>query len=336
MEKILEKLCSVNSPSSSEEEIVKEIVKMLPKSCKTQIDNLGNLIVFKNPKNEEEKKVVITANLDEDGLMVTKINEDGSLNFQPLGNLKNSNCLIGSVVSLNNKLDGIIVTKPVHLQTKKERENQTKFEDLLIETGCKTKKEAETFIKLGDVLNFKNNFKKINENCYKSNFIGDMACCSVLIKLLQSETNFSFTAVFIAKEKAISNSSKTAAYFVKPALAITLKPFNIIKNKDYKLENKILAPIYEEKLKHNENLVNLLEETAKENKIPLEKLVLKNFSNVTALNIASSCSGVKTISLHIPYKKYHPNATIKKDNILNMFTLTQAFLEKINNFNFSS
>ena len=55
-----------------------------------------------------------------------------------------------------------------------------------------------------------------------------------------------------------------------------------------------------------------------------------------AFTIASSCNGVKTISLHIPYKKYHPNATIKKDNILNMFTLTKAFLEKINNFNFSS
>ncbi len=88
--------------------------------------------------------------------------------------------------------------------------------------------------------------------------------------------------------------------------------------------------------KFNENILNLLEETAKENKISLEKLVLKNSSNETALNIASSCNGVKTISLHIPYKKYHPNATIKKENILNMFTLTKAFLEKINNFNFSS
>lgn len=335
MEKILKKLCEVSSPSSNEEEILKEIVKMLPKSCKTHKDNTGNLIVFKNPKNDEEKKIVLTANLDEYGLMITKINDDGSLKFQPLSELQNSNCLIGSAVSLNNKLDGMVVTKPIHLQTKKEKENPTDLKDLLIEIGCNTKKEAESLVKLGDVFSFKNNFEKINENCYKSNFIGDMACCAVLIKLLQSETNFSFTAIFIVKEKAVSNSSKTAAYFVKPAMAITLKPFNIIKTKDYSFENKLLVPVYENKLKQNEELLNLLTKIAKENKILIEKLILKSSNNTTALNITSSCGGVKTAALHIPYKKYLPHATIKKENILNMFTLTKALIEKIN-LNFKS
>ena len=325
MLKILKSLYKNPAVSSKEEELKKEIVNMLPDDCEFYEDCLGNLIVKKNANSKTNEKVIFTANLDENGLMVTKITEDGSVLFSIVGNIK-TNSLIGCHVSLNNKINGIIGSKPIHLQNKKEK--KIKVEDLHIDIGCNTKKEAEKIVSVGDIFSFNNNFSEISKDCFSANSLGDRICCFVLVKLLQQTSNLNLTCVFIAKEKAILNSAKTAAYSTNPTAAIILKPFFVNNFNKVDLNSKVLCLIRDKGAIYDEQLTKNAETIAQENKIPFDKIVLDEI-NTTAKNIAASQTGVKTLTLALCCKQFGEVNVVNLENINNFLNLTIKLAEKL-------
>ena len=327
MLKILKKLYKNTAVSSKEENLKREIVNMLPDDCEFYEDYLGNLIVKKNANSKTNKKIIFTANLDENGLMVTKITEDGSVLFSTVGNIK-THSLIGCHVNLNNKINGIIGSKPIHLQNKKEK--KIKVEDLHIDIGCNSKREAEKIVRVGDIFSFNNNFSEISKDCFSANSLGDRVCCFVLIKLLQQTSNLSLTCVFIVKEKAILNSSKTAAYSTNPTTAIILKPVFTCNFCNIDLHNNVLCLIRDKGAIYDEQLIKTAETIAQKNNIPFDKIVLDKIVP-TAKNIATSQTGVKTLTLALCCKKFGEINVVNLENINNFLNLTIKLAEKLCN-----
>lgn len=321
MEEILERICKISSVCSCEEKLKKQIVNLVPKSCTILEDNLGNLIVKNNPKNKTKKNILLTANIDEQGLIITKIEEDGSLLFSPIGKITSSNLLIGETFSLNNQLDAVVGAKPIHLQTKKEKTKPLELKDLFLDIGCNSKKEAENFVKIGDIFAFKPKFEK-TLNGYKSNFLGDKICSLVLIELLRSNLNLCFTAVFVVKEKAILNSAKTAAFLQKPDIAIILKPFETNK----KNFNGVLAPVFDGTNFFNENLLKICEEVAKENKINFEKVIFKEKVNT------ANCFLEQTpliLTLAVVLNGFLKVSFCEKEDILNFIRFVENLVKRL-------
>ena len=325
MQKILENLYTNPAVSSKEEKLKKEIINMLPDDCEFYEDYLGNLIVKKNASSKTNEKVIFTANLDENGLMVTKLTEDGSVLFSIIGNIKTYS-LIGCNVVLNNKINGIIGSKPVHLQNKKEK--NIKVEDLHIDIGCNTKKEAEKIVSVGDIFSFNNNFSEISKDHFSANSLGDRVCCFVLIKLLQQTSNLNLTCIFIVKEKAILNSAKTASYSTSPTTAIILKPVFSNNFTNVNLNNKVLCLIRDKGAIYDEQLTKKAETIAQKNNIPFDKIVLDEITP-TAKNIAASQAGIKTLTLAICCKKFGEINVVNLKNINNFLNLTTKIAETL-------
>lgn len=328
MEKTLKKLCEIDAVSSCEENLKKEIISLIPKDCEFFEDNLGNLIVKKSGASNK-KRIMLTANLDEEGLIATKINEDNTFSFLPIGELE-TDPIIGSIVHFKEDIYGVINSKPIHLQTKKEKEEKTKIEDLYIDFGFEKKEEAENLIPIGSFFSFKGEFEKILENCYKSKAIGNRFCCLCLIEILKSSIDSNVVCVFLAKEKAVLNSSKTAAYVTNPDFAVILKP-NILKDNEITKEKKkaVIAPIYDGNFRYSEKLLNLAEKVAEKNKFPFEKIVF-NKKIPTSKNIASTKKGIETVLFSLPCKKFLTTEVLNLEDMENFLKFNLEFILELN------
>ena len=114
--KLLKKLCTAGS-ISGDEGSVREIIlaEIKDYADEIKIDNLGNIIVFKKGKNRAKNKLMLSAHMDEVGLMITDVTGDGFLKFDEVGGL-DRRILPGKRVYIGeNAVLGVIGIKPIHL-----------------------------------------------------------------------------------------------------------------------------------------------------------------------------------------------------------------------------
>ena len=83
---LLKKLAETNAPSGSEENVRKIISEEAGKYADDiTVDTLGNLIVRKKGPG---KRIMLTAHMDEPGVIATVIDDKGFVYFSPLGSVK--------------------------------------------------------------------------------------------------------------------------------------------------------------------------------------------------------------------------------------------------------
>ena len=112
----LKTLCRLNGVSGAEAEVRDYIYgQAKPYADSIRTDALGNLIVFKRGRRNTGSKLLLAAHMDEVGLIVTRITEEGFLKFDFVGGV-DRRVAIGKPVTLGeNRLPGIIGLKAIHL-----------------------------------------------------------------------------------------------------------------------------------------------------------------------------------------------------------------------------
>ena len=220
---LLKKLCSARSVSGDEIS-VRDIILIEIKDYvdKIKIDNLGNLIAFKKGKKPAPKKLMLSAHMDEVGLMVTDITSDGFVKFDEVGGL-DRRILPGKRVNIGkNALSGVIGIKPVHLTKGDEREAIPEISDMYIDIGADSREEAEKYVNYGDSITFDTKFTE-NDYTITSKAIDDRFGCLVLIELIKSELDYDAYFTFAVQEEVGLRGAKVAAYTVNPDYAIVVE-----------------------------------------------------------------------------------------------------------------
>lgn len=106
MKEIIKRLTEAYGPSGHEEEIRNLIRSELEDEVdEIRVDKLGNLITYK--EGSSDKKVMLAAHMDEIGLIVTHIDEDGFIRFSNVGGVS-PYILLGERVIFGNGLEGVI------------------------------------------------------------------------------------------------------------------------------------------------------------------------------------------------------------------------------------
>ena len=149
--KLLEQLCLCNGISGDEGNVRNLIINEI-KDCADDIktDNLGNLIVFKKGKKSAKSKLMVSAHMDEVGLMVTDITSDGYLKFDEVGGI-DRRVLPGKRVCVGrNGLNGVIGVKPIHLTNGDEKTAVPKMNDMYIDIGAESREDAFIFKVVGE------------------------------------------------------------------------------------------------------------------------------------------------------------------------------------------
>ncbi|MDE6261468.1 MAG: M42 family metallopeptidase [Oscillospiraceae bacterium] len=220
----LKTLCSLSGVSSREDEVRDYIRKRVePYADSIRVDALGNLIVFKRGAKPTGNKLMLCAHMDEVGLMVKSVTDEGYLKFGCVGGI-DRRILLGKRVSVGEKgIPGIIGLKAIHLTTAEERKKVPKLTDLYIDIGAKDKAEALAQVELGDVCTFVSDAVEFGDGMLKAKAIDDRVGCAVMVKLLEEELPMDCTFVFTTMEEVGTRGAFGAAFSVTPEVALVLE-----------------------------------------------------------------------------------------------------------------
>lgn len=220
---LLERLCVSNGVSGDEFEIRKLIINEITNYVdEIKTDNLGNIIVFKKGKKRAKHKLMLSAHMDEVGLMVTDITSDGYLKFDEVGGI-DKRVLLGKQVTVGaQKLNGVIGIKPVHLTKGDESNSIPSMSEMYIDIGADSADEAKKYVCIGDSVDFITDFEH-NDMTIKSKALDDRFGCYVLIELIKSEPEYDTHFVFAVQEEVGLRGAKVAAYTVDPEFAIVVE-----------------------------------------------------------------------------------------------------------------
>lgn len=338
---LLKTLTELNGTSGAEKEVRKALAKELkPFVQEISIDKIGNLIVWKNSKTPGPK-VMITAHMDEVALMITSINSDGLLKFQPVGGI-DPRILVSKPVKINS-LMGVIGAKAIHLQKPKEREKALQLEQLYIDIGAKSKEEATKHVKIGDYAYFVAETETLGEGYLKGKAFDDRVGCAILTELLKRDYPLNLVGAFTVQEEVGLRGASIAAFHVEPQLAIVLEgtvSAHMIEVEEgewvTKPGNGPAISLMDSSTLYQPKLFKQVTELAEKNGIPFQFRRGHRGGN-DAGKIHISRTGVPTIAISVPCRYIHSTASVLAEaDLKNALNLVDLILKAIpHEFSFS-
>lgn len=220
---LLKELCEINGISGDESRVARYIISKIEGHCESwTVDPMGNLLVHKKGKERAAKKVLFSAHMDEVGMLVTGITDEGYLNLTQIG--IDERVVLGRQVAVgHDAIPGVIGTKPIHLTKGDERESAVKLKDMAVDIGCTSKEEAEKLVSPGDPVYFASAFERLGEKRIKAKAIDDRFGCAVMIEMIQSELPYDCWFAFVVQEEVGLRGATAAGYTIDPDYAVVLE-----------------------------------------------------------------------------------------------------------------
>lgn len=220
MTELLKQLCLLDGISGDEGAVREFVISQIKDYCDYRVDNLGNIIAFKKGKNAPLKKVLVDAHLDEVGLIITHIEQNGFLRFKTVGGIDTSALMFRRVL-INQKVTGVIGGKPVHLCDSEDRKKLPNADNLYIDIGVTTALQAKLLVSVGDSAVLCSDFT-ISGDKILTKALDDRVGCAVLIELLKQDAEYDFYASFSVQEEVGLRGAGVAAFTVEPDAAIVI------------------------------------------------------------------------------------------------------------------
>lgn len=176
MKKILEGLTEPMGVSGDEGKIRDYIISLTPEGYWYSIDHIGNLTWY--PIGTEER-TILTAHMDEIGLMVTGHTDDNKVKFTTVGGF-DPRTLPNSQVLLKSGEYGVIGLPAPHIT--KDRDKVVAIEDLTIDIAAESKEEAEEVAPIGSTMVIISNTFSVGDTFFSRN-TDNRAGCAVLIDI---------------------------------------------------------------------------------------------------------------------------------------------------------
>jgi len=186
---LLKELILTPGVSGCEDPIRERIREKISHYGKTAVDPMGNLTLT---VGSGEKHALFVAHMDEIGLVVTHIEDDGYIRVKKVGGL-DDRVLSGRMVDIYpedslHPVPGVIGLKPPHLMKNREKEmsEAIKPEDLRVDVGTRSREETEALgvAKLSPII-LRKHFSTLANDMVTSRGLDDRLGCAALIEALE-------------------------------------------------------------------------------------------------------------------------------------------------------
>jgi len=216
MKSLIQKVVETPSPSGYEAKI-REVIRdeVAAYADEISVDAMGNLIVRKGSPAKGGKKIMLAAHMDEIGIIVTHIDDNGFIRFTNIGGVRPLNCVGGRVRFLNG-LMGVI-----GIERLEDQSRSPALENLFVDLGVSSRKECP--VKVGDVAVFERPFTDLG-NRLVSKAMDDRIGVAVLVEALHQlkQTPHQVYFVFSVQEEVGCRGATTAAYSIDPDLGLSV------------------------------------------------------------------------------------------------------------------
>ncbi|MFH1446888.1 MAG: M42 family metallopeptidase [Chloroflexota bacterium] len=326
MKSLIKKLVEIPGPSGFEEQIRAAVQKEIKDHAdEIKVDALGNLIARKGKKKDGGLRIMLSAHIDEIGLMVTHVDDNGFARFIGIGGINPLTCYGGRVLFMNG-------TRGVIGVEKLESGKLPKLAQLFIDVGANNPDNCP--VGVGDVCGFERPFLELGDRLVAKS-MDDRIAAVIAIEAMRAiaDTPHELYFVFSVQEEVGIRGAITAAYGVDPDLGLAIDVTSSGDTpKGVKMETALgkgpAVKVRDSSFIADPRVVNWMVETAKQAGIPYQLEVLEA-GGTDGRAIQLTRAGVPAGCLSIPCRYIHsPSEMVDKNDVQNAVKLLVALLSQ--------
>lgn len=334
MLELLKQLCLLNGVSGDEGEVRAFLrTQAEPYANSIRTDALGNLIVFKQGAKATGNRLLLAAHMDEVGLIITHVTDEGFLKFGFVGGVDRRIAIGKPVVLGPDRVPGIISLKAIHLTDKAELKKVPKTDSLYIDIGAGSREEALEKVPLGTYGSFVSQPEEFGDGFFKARAIDDRIGCAIMLELLKEELPLDVTFAFTAQEEVGTRGAFGAAFSVTPQVALVLETTTAADLPGVDSHRRVCAPgkgpvisYMDGSTIYDRDLFEDLRRLAEDNGIPWQTKEYIAGGN-DARTIQRTKQGVRVAAMSAATRYLHaPSSVASVADFKNMLELTRLFL----------
>lgn len=282
--------------------------------------------------------VAVIGHIDEIGLIVTHIDDDGYLYFIGVGGW-DAQILVGQRVELTTRdgvVPGVIGKKPIHLIKPDERKQAGEIKDLHIDIGAGDGDEARAKVRIGDVAVISGEPIALLNDRVASKSMDNRLGCFIALEAARivSEAGGAagdFIAVAAVQEEITFGGARTTAFGLQPDVAVVVDVTHAtdapgIDKKELGAHAFGSGPVIERGSVINPNVFEALHAAAEKEEIPFTVSASAGRTGTDADAVHFSRAGVPTGLVSIPLRYMHsPVEVVQLDDVENAAKLIAAF-----------
>lgn len=334
MEKMLETLCAASGVSGAENNACEAALSLLRKYAPdAKADKFGCVSGYIGDPDNGKPTVMLEAHIDEIGFIVTYIDDNGFLRVGNCGGTDRRLYAAQTVTihTINGDIKGVICTLPPHVAS--DSSKTMKIEEVAIDAGFPSRKEAEKIISAGDRVTIDNILAKLCGTRVTSKALDDRAGVAAVLyalELIQGKTlPYNIEVLFASQEEVRSRGAIIAAFNSSADIALVTDVSFAYTSDDKKQDCGTMgkgamigiSPVLDKEI--TAELIKL----AKDKNIPYQSEVMGRDTGTDADDISISHGGIRTGLVSIPIKYMHtPVEVADTEDIKAVGRLMAAFV----------
>lgn len=286
--------------------------------------------------------LAVVGHIDEIGLHVSHIHQDGYLHFGQVGGW-DPVVLIGQRVSVSTRsgpVPGVVGRKPIHLLKEDDRKKVPELKELHIDIGARSDDEAREMVRIGDVAVIDAAPVELPHGRLVSRALDNRIGCYVAAEAARLVANAGrapgdVLALAVVQEETTFAGSRTSTFALEPDLAIAVDLTFATDQPGVELgeiTKHVLGsgPVIARGTILHPRIFELLYETAEQEEIPFTVESLGRGTGTDADAIHISRSGVPTGLVSVPCRYMHsPVEMVSLDDVDATARLIAAFAQRL-------
>jgi putative aminopeptidase FrvX len=286
------------------------------------------LVGARGARNGDARRLLVMGHIDEIGLIVTHIDDDGYLWFRAVGGW-DPQILVGQRLVIDTRdgpIPGVVGKKPIHLLRDEELKKVAEIRELHIDIGARDARDAGRRVRVGDVAVIDAQPVQLPNGRLSSraldNRLGSFVALEAARLVAQAGgAQWELAAVAVAQEETTFGGSRTSAFALRPDAAIVVDVTHAtdapgIEVREMGKHELGSGPVLSRGSTLNPKLFELLFDTAQKQKIPFTVEATARATGTDADAVHLSRGGVPTALVTIPLRYMHsPVELVQLDDV---------------------
>jgi putative aminopeptidase FrvX len=274
------------------------------------------------------RRLLVMGHIDEIGLIVTHIDEEGYLWFRAVGGW-DAQILVGQRLVLDTSdgpIVGVVGKKPIHLQREEDRKKVAEIRELHIDIGARDGAQARERVRIGDVAVIDAAAIELPNGRLVSRALDDrlgsyVALESARLVAEAGGAQWELAAAAAAQEEITFGGSRTSAFSLQPDAAIVVDVTHAtdapgIEFKESGKHGLGSGPVLSRGSTLDQGLFELLFQAAQAEDIPFTVEASARATGTDADAVHLSRGGVPTALVSIPIRYMHsPVELVQLDDV---------------------
>jgi putative aminopeptidase FrvX len=338
---VLRKLLTAPGPSGYEQAAAAVFRDAASAFAEVTYDSIGSTVA-RVPGTGDGPSVAIIGHIDEIGLIVHHIDDDGFLWFGGVGGW-DPVVLVGQRVEITTRegvVAGVVGKKPIHLLEPEDRKKAPELKHLHIDIGARDGEQARGMVRIGDVAVVAGEPIELPNDRYASRSMDNRIGCFVALEAarLVAESGGAPGDVYacgVTQEEITFGGANTTAYSLRPDIAIAVDVTFETKppghdEKELGRHHFGSGPVITRGSTLNQQVFEWLHEAGEAEGIPFTLSASSRATWTDADAFHASRAGVPTGLVSVPLRYMHsPVEVVQLDDVANAAKLIAAFAKRL-------